>query len=403
MTSQTVFSADGIQEAAARTPITADFARTGTMKVLHLSSERDWRGGEQQIAYLVEESLKLGVEAIVACKAGSAMEAYLVERGLARLSLPFASPYDLRTAAAIKRYCAREKVDLVHLHSGKGHALGVLAGLLKMRVPMVLSRRVDFPLKDNWLSRFKYNHPDIKKIICVSDAIARIVGGAIRDPKTLATVHDGIDPRRFSEAHDPHYLHKLYRLPPATILIGNTSALAGRKDYFTFIDAAEVLLKRREDLHFFMIGDGPLKARLHRHIERKRLQGHITMTGFVKNIPQVLPALDLFLFTSKTEGLGTSLLDAMAAGVPVVATAAGGVVEVVRHGRNGLLSPVADAASLAENVSRVLSDDVLRRRLVQGGQATAEKFSKAAMAKNTVAIYQSLLHQEDGRTRRVAA
>src|SRR5205809_850081 len=136
------------------------------MNVLHLSSEKTWRGGEQQIAYLIEESIKNGLNCHVACRKNTPFEDYCKRKNLPFIPLPFANEFDFYTALQIKKYCRQHKIEIVHAHSAHSHAISVWADLMGNSAKIILSRRVDFPVKNNALSRFKYNYKGITRIIC---------------------------------------------------------------------------------------------------------------------------------------------------------------------------------------------------------------------------------------------
>ncbi len=364
------------------------------IKVLHLSSESTWRGGEQQIIYLVEETRKLGVDAIVGCKEGSEVESYCKENDLPNYALPFKSAYDFSTAREIIKICERENFDLIQTHTSKSHTMSVIAGLLGLDVPQIMTRRVDFPVKDNWFSKFKYNYSKIARIICISETIRRITEPDIRDKSKLVTIHSGTDTEKFAPFKNSDWLRKEFKIPEETVIIGNTSAISDQKDYPTFVAVAESVLKQRDDVHFFIVGDGPDREEIKSLVKKRKLQDKIIFTGFRKNIREILPSLDIFLFTSKTEGLGTSVLDAMAAGVPIVATNAGGVSEMVNHEKNGLLFPIKDVDKLTEGVLSLLNDPKLRDELTEEGKKTVRDFSKQKTAQRTVELYQEILKEK---------
>jgi len=362
------------------------------MKVLHLSSESTWRGGEQQIIYLVEETRKLGVEAIVGCRRGSAVEKYCQVNNLPYRSLRFKSAYDIFTAIKVVQYCRREDVDLIQTHTSKSHTMAVIAGLLGLKTPQILTRRVDFPIKNNWFSRFKYNYQKIRKVICISETIYNMTAVDIRDKSKLITIHSGVDTGKFVPFFKSDWLRKKYGLSQETVVIGNTSAISDQKDYYTFVKVAEVLISQKRDVRFFIVGDGPDREAIEQFTNDRGLQDVVTFTGFVENITEVLPSLDIFLFTSKTEGLGTSVLDAMAAHVPIVATAAGGVSEMVEHLENGLLYQVKDVDGLTVGVNLLLSDPDLGISLAKKAELTVRNFSKEKTAKSSYELYKEILN-----------
>ncbi|WP_299755818.1 glycosyltransferase family 4 protein [uncultured Pontibacter sp.] len=363
------------------------------MRVLHLVSEKTWRGGEQQVAYLIEELQQQGIENFVCCRKGSAFHRFCQQQHIPHLALPFANELDVVTALRVKTYSKRNQVDLMHVHSGHAHAISVVSHVLGNTLPIILSRRVDFPVKNNALSRLKYNYKGIKRVVCVSDKIKEVVSQSLQHPELCVTVHSGIDLSRFESSSKSGELHREFNLNPAAPLIGNVSAIAPHKDYYTFIDTAELLLKLHPNAVFFIIGDGPLRQEIQAYAQQKGLQKHIIFTGFRKDVPQILPELDVMLVTSETEGLGTTILDAFACRVPVVATMAGGIPEIVRNEITGLLAPIKSPAILAEKVHQVLTNPAIRDRITQGATQLTQEFSKKNTASRTLAVYKEVLQQ----------
>ncbi|MGB3617001.1 MAG: glycosyltransferase family 4 protein [Catalinimonas sp.] len=360
------------------------------MRVLHLSSERSWRGGEQQMSYLIAESRRRGMRTWVACRAGSRFAEHCRREGVPHVELPFRHAFDLRTALGIKGMCAAHGIELVHVHSGKSHGIAVLAAELGNAPPIILSRRVDFPVRRNRLTRWKWNHRRVEKIICVSAAIERIVRAGVRRPERCVTVHSGVNPARCRPPVG--YLRKRFDLAPDVPLVGNTSALAEHKDYPTFVETAARVLRERPDVRFCIVGEGAERAAIETRVREQGLADRVLLTGFLDNVPEVLPELDVFLITSRTEGLGTSVLDAFACRVPVVATAAGGIPEMVTHERTGLLAPVGNADALSDAVLRLLDDVDLRTDLVERAERRLRaSFTHEATARRTLDVYREVL------------
>lgn len=364
------------------------------IKVLHLSSESTWRGGEQQIIYLVEETRKLGVDAVIGCKRGSVVEEYCQTNDIPFHALDFKSAYDFSTAREIIKICNEGQFDLIQTHTSKSHTISVIAGLIGLDIPQIMTRRVDFPVKDNWFSKFKYNYSKIARIICISETIRKITEPDIRDKSKLVTIHSGTDMKKFEPFRASNWLRQEYGLTEDVVVIGNTSAISDQKDYPTFIETAELIMRREYDVRFFIIGDGPQREEIQELVRKKGLEDKIIFTGFRKNITEILPSLDLFLFTSQTEGLGTSVLDAMAAGVPIVATNAGGVSEMVENKKNGMLCTVKDSECLSRSALRILDTPEFGQELVANGYETVKKFSKEKTAKSTLELYKEILKEK---------
>ncbi len=345
------------------------------------------------MAYLIEELRQEGVESFVACRKGSAFHTYCQQQQLPHTALPFANEFDVVTALRVKAYSSQHRIELLHVHSGHAHAISVLSHVLGNKLPIILSRRVDFPVKRNLLSRLKYNYGGVKRVVCVSDKIKEVVSESLRHPELCVTVYSGVDLSRFANSSKTGRLYREFNLSPTAPLIGNISAIAPHKDYYTFVDTAELVLRQHPDAMFFIIGDGPLRQDIEAYVQQKNLQRYIIFTGFRKDIPQLMPELDVMLVTSETEGLGTTILDAFACQVPVVATKAGGIPEIVRDTETGLLAPIKSPAILAEKVHQVLMDSATRNKVIQGASTLLQEFSKRNTALRTLAVYKEVLQK----------
>lgn len=362
------------------------------MKILHLSSAMTWRGGEQQLTYLYTELNKRNdLQQIIACPKNSELSKRGTNQNFNIFTYHKSAVLNLSFALRLKTYCRLQKVDVIHAHDSHAHTAAYIAGILGNNVPLVISRRVDFVVGKGLLSHKKYNHKNIKRIICVSKAIEKIMAAVITRKGVLCTIYSGTDSARFPYKKKTGDLYKLTGLAENTPLIGNTSALAAHKDYYTFIDTAALINKSLPNAHFVIIGDGKMKEELLAYTAKKGLESHFHFLGFRADIELLLPDFDIFLMTSKTEGLGTSILDAFACRVPVVATTAGGIPEIVKHKHTGLLAPIGDAASLAQNSLLLLKQPDLKTELSNNAENALKIFSKENMAQKTYEVYEEII------------
>ncbi|MGM0579326.1 MAG: glycosyltransferase [Bacteroidota bacterium] len=361
------------------------------MKILHLSSETSWRGGEQQIAYLIEQLDVLGIKPLVACKPDSVFESFCIEKGWEHYPLDMKNSTDIKSGLRLKKLCKKLSVDIVHAHSSHSHGTTYLAYLLGNQTSVILTRRVDFELKNNFISRHKYTFPKIKKIVCVSDAIKNIVLKTVKDQDKCTTIYSSINHQKFEPYLEKEYLHKKYELAQDITLIGNTSAIAPHKDYFTFVDSAHYYITNYDQkVKFFIIGKGELENEIKAYVKKLGVEDYFIFTGFVTNIEEVLPSLDIFLMSSKTEGLGTSVIDAFASKVPVVATNAGGIPELVKDQETGLIAEVGDFKDLANNLYKLKKDKKLQVQLINNAYEYSLKFNTKAMAEKYLNLYQEI-------------
>jgi len=364
------------------------------IRILHLSTERTWRGGEQQIAYLIESSREKGIEVTVAARPGSAFEQWCNDQHVPAFPVAFANGLDLGSALAIKRICRKINASLVHIHSGKGLSIAYLSVLMGMKVPLVVHRRVDFPIKESGFSLAKYNHNSVKRIICVSQAIADMVKRSVRFSARVKTVYSGIDFARFNEVSKSYYLHDELGLDHSIHLVANVSAVAPHKDYHTFINVAAKVLSERRDVCFLIVGDGELLQEMKARVKNLRIEDNVIFTGFRDDIPLLLREIDIFLLTSETEGLGTTIIDAMYNAIPVVATSAGGIPELVENEKTGFLSEIRDVGGLAESVNKLLDNNTLAKNMGELARIKSLHFSKEKMASRVIEIYKELLGED---------
>lgn len=363
---------------------------------VHVDTARTWRGGQNQVLLTVLGLRALGHRAALVAHAEGELRARAAE-GLELIALAPKSEMDLAAAWKLARVVKRLRPDLVHAHDPHGVAMASLAlsmASLAPRVPLVASRRVDFHLKDNALSRWK--HRQVDRFICASDQINAIL---VRDgvPAELAvTVHEGIDVAHVAAAPVAN-LHEEFWLPHQAPIVGNVAALVPHKGQRHLVDAAALVVRQVPDAHFVVAGEGELRESLTHHIHERRLEKRVILAGFRPDVLSFHKAFDLFVMSSITEGLGTSILDAMACGKAVVATRAGGIPEVVVDGVTGLLVPPRDDHALADAIVTLLRDPVLRRRMGEAGLArVGELFSAERMVRDTIAVYERVVRAARG-------
>jgi len=359
-------------------------------KVLHLSSEKHWRGGEQQIAYLIDELKKRNVESFVCARKGSAFEKYCITKSIPVQPLGFSNSLDLSTALGIRRSAKRWGVEIIHIHSAKSHWLAILASVFGCSLPMVFTRRVNFALSTSFFTRWKYNHPAIKKIICISKAIEHNMKAFVLHPDRCTTVYSGIDLLRYENVK-PFDFRKQYGWPPDAVIIGATAALDESKDPFTFISVIKKLSEMGVPVRGVLVGDGPLRTDLERVIKNESLENKIILTGYRTDAKELLRGFNYFLLTSIEEGLGTSVLDAFLANVPVVATDVGGIPEMVQHEVTGMIAPAKDVTALANGILQLHQSQALKGMIVNNAAKAVLQFSKENMAEKTLTVYNGIL------------
>ncbi len=248
-----------------------------------------------------------------------------------------------------------------------------------------MTRRVLFGIKRSWFSRYKYR--SAAKVVCISQSIrSQLIKWGVSAGQ-LIDVPDAIPWP--PNAPDVLALRTRLALPDHRRIVGCIGALTAEKDHATLLRAAHECRSKTLPVHFVVVGDGPLKGDLLRLRNQLGLDDTVQFTGFIAEAETLLSAFDVFVLCSRSEGLGSIILDAFASGVPVVATAVGGVPELVSDGTTGLLVPAGDSARLATSIELLLNDRGMANRLAASARELVEReFTVQRMAQRYLAIYE---------------
>jgi L-malate glycosyltransferase len=354
---------------------------------LQIDTARSWRGGQNQVLLTARGLSARGHRVVVVAHPDGELRKRL-PGDMEVVALAPRGEVDLPAAWRLSRVIRDLEPDVIHAHDP--HGVAVAATALSIASPprrpaLVAARRVDFHIKSNAFSRWKYRQVD--RFVTASVAIrAMLLDDGVPADRTV-TVHEGVDVDRVA-AVDPLNVREEYWFPPHSLIVGNIAALVPHKGQKYLVDAAALVVHELPEARFLLLGEGELRAALEHQIKQLHLAQHVVLAGFRADVLAVLKGLDLFVMSSVTEGLGTSLLDAMAAGRPIVATAAGGIPEVVVDGETGLLVPPRDAESLAAAILDMLRNGATRQRMADAGFARVrERFSVDRMVDQTLAVY----------------
>ena len=361
------------------------------IRTIHIDTARTWRGGQNQALLTVKGLRALGHPTmLVAHPEGELRRRAPQTPELVPLAPRF--EVDFHAAWKLARIIRAFEPAILHAHDPHGVALAALALGFRMPWPpplLVASRRVDFKLARNALSRAKYRQVD--RFICASAAIGHILEADGIEPGRIVTVHEGVDLEHVAEA-PPVGLHETFWLPHAAPVVLNVAALVPHKGQRYLIDAFAGVVRAVPDARLVILGQGELHDSLMKQVQHLGLERHVLLPGFRTDVLSLMKTADIFVMSSVMEGLGTSLLDAMACARPIVATETGGIPEVVVHEETGLLVPPRDAEALAEAIIALLEDeDRARRYGAAGYERVHHRFSVEHMVAETVAAYEQLL------------
>jgi glycosyltransferase involved in cell wall biosynthesis len=367
--------------------------------VLHVDTERGWRGGERQVLWLARELTLRGHESIVAARTGEPLAARASEAGLMVVDCNPIGEMDLRAAWRLRTVIRENRIDIVHAHTA--HAVSI-AGLATLRTEtrVVVARRVDFALRANIGTRWKYRRA--AAIIAVSNAVARVLVRGGIDAERIAVVPDGVDLHRPAIPADQGTLESV-GVPRGAPLVVQVAQLVGHKDPLNFVRAMKRVHEHLPLAHGLVIGDGPLRATVEREIANLGLGETVHLAGYRTDADSLLAAADVACLSSREEGMGSVLLDALAFGRPIAATRAGGIPEVVIDGECGLLAGVGDGPALGGAIIRLLVDKDLAARLGVGAKGRAREFSVERMTDRTIEVYERVMSAAGRGSRTIAS
>ncbi len=366
------------------------------MRVAHLDTGRTWRGGQAQVLLLLRGLAARGHESLLLAPPGPLFER-AVAAGIATRPWRSGGEWDLGAILAARGSLKRFGPAVAHAHSAHAHALGVPAARLAGVPAVVVSRRVDFAVAGNAFSRLKYRMP-VDRYLCISRGVRDVMRSGGVPERHLALVPSGIElpgeragapPGSGAPAGVP--LRSIIGVPPGAPIVGTVAALAPHKNHADLLRAARIVVSARSDAHFVWIGDGECRAALEKQRFELTLESHVHLLGFRDDARELMRQFTLFVLSSYLEGLCTSLLDAQSLGVPVVATAVGGVPDIVSDGVNGRLVPARDPQALARAVLEAIDDEPLRRGWADRARESVRAFSADAMVDATLAAYRAAL------------
>jgi glycosyltransferase involved in cell wall biosynthesis len=358
------------------------------MRILHVETGMHLYGGARQVAWLVSGLADAGIENLLVCPEGSAVAAGAYGAGVEVAAVPMGGDLDFGFISRLARLIERYGPDLVHLHSRRGADwLGALAAR-RCRRPAVLTRRVTNP-EPPWVVPVKYKL--YQRVIAISQAIADgLTEAGVRADK-IRLVHSAVPPAAANGWERARFL-ETFDLPSDAVVVGMAAQFIRRKGHDVLIRALPALRVSHPDLRFLLFGKGPLFGDVRRQLEAGFLDDRVSLIGFRDDFREFIGCLDLLVHPALDEGLGVVLLEAAAAGVPVVATPVGGIPEIVRDGETGLLVPPEDPAALARAIHQLIDDAPARRAMGEAGRRLVdESFSIHAMVEGNHAVYREVL------------
>jgi len=348
-----------------------------TFTIAHISTARNFRGGERQTELLINRLRSAECQQILIARKNRALARRMKSSGI-EIRQVSCNPISIALAC--------KNVDILHVHEGRG-VYGAYLHSLFSRTPYIITRRVDNPISQHYFARQAYH--SAAAIAAVAPQVAKIIKYYHPNLKPLV-VHSGSS----NLIADKTFVKKIRsEYPKRSFLVGHIGALDNNQKGQEFIiEVARELQHTHPDIHFLLVGGGDDEAML-----KSLATGleNLRFVGFVENVGDYLAAFDIFILPSRKEGIGSILLDAMAAKLPLIASRVGGVPDIVHNGKNGYLIEAKRSDLLKEAILHLYSTPQLRTKMGEFGSQLAMNFTDKIMSEKYLKIYQSILKQAD--------
>ena len=354
------------------------------MRILQVCSVTTFGGGERHLADLSHSLTDLGHDVYAASVPGSPLwnELSFLNKGS---TFALSRRNYLKNLTGLARFVREHDIEIVHAHAARDYQLAALAVRLASRGRLVLTRHALFPLRG-------INKPLLRnagRVIAVSQAVAEsLQQNGVIEPSKVTVVHNGIDINRFAQSGA--------RGGDSRILVGTVGHLAPIKGQDIFVRAAALISKRRQGVQFVIIGEDKspqmgYRRSLENLIVELGVSGVVTIEGWRDDIPERLSSLTLFVSAARSEPFGLAIVEAMAAGLPIVAASSEGALEIIEDGFSGKLVPVGDPEAMAAAINDLIDDPLERSRLGRNAQLAArQRYSLARMARDTERVYREV-------------
>lgn len=357
------------------------------MKIVHITTHPELCGAAKQVVGLIER-LQAGSAHHLFCPNGSRLSEIVGNHALAHTT-PFTGRWDPRPYFKLTKLLSKEQPDLLHIHSRGGADFWGPMAARKTGTPFIVTRRED-ALEPSWLIRRKFRQAS--RVIGISE---RVCGNLLKmgvAADSVTCVRSGVDTQAYRPQLKSGRLHKALRIEKDALLVGMTAPFIGRTGHEDLLAAATTIIPNHPHTVFILFGDGPLRAHLKKRVGQLGIASCFRFPGCRDDLPRLLPDLDLFVHPTHAEGLGVAILEASACGLPVVATRAGGIPEIVKDRETGLLVPPAQPGALAAAINALLTDPIRRQSMGAAGRDFAvRECSLDATAVGNGTIYLEVL------------
>ncbi|HWZ99395.1 MAG TPA: glycosyltransferase family 4 protein [Candidatus Dormibacteraeota bacterium] len=356
------------------------------MNILFVDLEREWRGGQSQAFLTLRGLKKEGHDVALVAPNGSPLAESVASFGIPVHRIPKIG-MRLWAAFAIRSLLQHKRFDLIHLN--EPHALtSAWFARAHRKLPMVLSRRIGFPLKKTWIAKERYG--SLTRFLANCKDVERSLLRSGVAQARIAIVNEGVEVPPQTSQEERAVAREIWKIGKEEFLFGCVGVFVPEKGQHHLIGALAILRKQFPHARLLLAGDGKCRGELQELTREFGQTDAVIFAGFLKDVKPVYAALDAFVFPSEFEGLGTALQSAMALGLPCVSTTRGGLSEVVENERTVLVAE-PNAKDFAVAMMRLIADEPLREKLGQTARTEIQKrFSDVRMVKRTIEVYQEV-------------
>ncbi|WP_027697997.1 glycosyltransferase family 4 protein [Vibrio litoralis] len=340
------------------------------MNICHVNLASGFSGGERQTLQLIKQQVREGYQLTVVMNPKSDLVGEVRKLGC---KIVLASHFTKAHSKSITQNCA-----LIHVHEGRAIYWALIQHLLH-GIPYIVTRRIDNPLKDKWLSKIAY-----RKASALIGLSAEIVS-KLQEFHPVDKIHK-IPSSPVSYSVDQSKVEQIWNQFKGKFIVIHAANILKHKGFDVTVAAAKLLGVKNPRVQFLLLGDGPEREELERQTQGLT---NICFMGKQKDMGSWFAAADLLVHPSYSEGLGSVILEAMVAGLPVIGSNAGGIPDIIEHGVSGLLCEAGDGKQLAQQIDQLENDKTLRRKLQAGGKEKLKQFDIAY----TASLYKDLYTQ----------
>jgi glycosyltransferase involved in cell wall biosynthesis len=366
------------------------------MNILHISGVLKWGGGENHIQNLCFELAQSNPEVnnIILCVEGGEFHQKLKQLAIQFYTATRRRRIDVNFIKRIISLCKEEAIDLIHLHDPTAMQLAIIADHFANLPPFVLSKKISYPVRKNFLSLYKYNYKKIQRYLCVSDETHSVLAEGVKAKDKIVTIYHGT---RIDNKSDitPFKLREKLGIDDDKKIIGHIANHYPAKDLFTLVRTLNRLVNEyeRKDFHFVQIGSpSNTTPEIMALVNSYGLEPYISFLGFTENASNFIPQFDIGFMSSKLEGIAQFIYECFYHRVPVVTTNAGGAAEIIQQGVTGYIAQKGDDAALARDLVHLMNHPAEAGIIVENANKLLfSQYITPVMAQKTLSVYREII------------